>query len=68
MHVLVWTNFNLQMTDTVATPEIAFIGDTMSDFILDPDDDDVLKAKIFVMEIWFTVSYHHLAATFTIRK
>ncbi|TVU33023.1 hypothetical protein EJB05_24802 [Eragrostis curvula] len=40
----------VEMTDTVATPEIAFTGDTMSDFILDPDNADVLKAKILVME------------------
>jgi hypothetical protein len=42
---------NLQITNTVSTPEIAFTGDTMSDFILDPDNADVLKAKILVVEV-----------------
>jgi ribonuclease Z len=35
----------------VTTPEVAFTGDTMSDFILDPDNVDVLKAKILVVEV-----------------
>lgn len=42
---------SLQITNTVITPEVAFTGDTMSDFILDPDNADVLKAKILVMEV-----------------
>jgi hypothetical protein len=41
----------LQITNTVTTPEVAFTGDTMSDFILDPDNVDVLKAKILVVEV-----------------
>lgn len=48
---------NLQITNTVSTPEIAFTGDTMSDFILDPDNADVLKAKILVVEVWL-ISYY----------
>jgi hypothetical protein len=40
-----------QITNTVTTPEVAFTGDTMSDFILDPDNVDVLKAKILVVEV-----------------
>jgi hypothetical protein len=40
-----------QITDTITTPEIAFTGDTMSDFILDPDNSDVLKSRILVMEV-----------------
>ncbi|KAF8691467.1 hypothetical protein HU200_040611 [Digitaria exilis] len=40
----------VELTNTVSTPEIAFTGDTMSDFILDPDNADVLKAKILVVE------------------
>ncbi|XP_022680476.1 nuclear ribonuclease Z isoform X2 [Setaria italica] len=40
----------VEITNTVSTPEIAFTGDTMSDFILDPDNADVLKAKILVVE------------------
>jgi len=37
----------------VSTPEIAFTGDTTSDFILDPDNADVLAAKILVVESTF---------------
>ncbi|KAL9424428.1 hypothetical protein AB3S75_036328 [Citrus x aurantiifolia] len=33
-----------------AKPEIAFTGDTMSDFILDEANIDVLRARILVME------------------
>ncbi|CAL5023177.1 unnamed protein product [Urochloa decumbens] len=40
----------IEITNTVSTPEVAFTGDTMSDFILDPDNEDVLKAKILVVE------------------
>ncbi|CAN1177529.1 tRNase Z TRZ1 [Linum perenne] len=39
-----------QITDTVTHPEIAFTGDTMSDFVLDESNIDVLKANILVME------------------
>ena len=42
---------SLQITNTVTTPEVAFTGDTMSYFILDPDNADVLKAKILVMDV-----------------
>ena len=41
----------LQITNTVTTPEVAFTGDTMSDFILDPDNVDVLKSKLLVLEV-----------------
>lgn len=44
---------NLQITNTVSTPEIAFTGDTTSDFILDPNNADVLGAKILVVEVFF---------------
>ncbi|CAN6237542.1 unnamed protein product [Urochloa humidicola] len=40
----------IEITNTVLTPEVAFTGDTMSDFILDPDNEDALKAKILVVE------------------
>ncbi|VFQ88971.1 unnamed protein product [Cuscuta campestris] len=40
----------VEVTNTVRTPEIAFTGDTMSDFILDGDNIDVLRAKILIME------------------
>lgn len=52
----------VEITNTVTTPEVAFTGDTMSDFILDPDNADVLKAKILVMESTFlddSVSIEH---------
>ncbi|CAN1177530.1 tRNase Z TRZ1 [Linum perenne] len=42
-----------QITDTVTHPEIAFTGDTMSDFVLDESNIDVLKANILVMECTF---------------
>ncbi|KAI3879718.1 hypothetical protein MKX03_028416 [Papaver bracteatum] len=40
----------VQITDTITSPEIAFTGDTMSDFIVDPNNIDALKARILVME------------------
>ncbi|XP_010243251.1 PREDICTED: nuclear ribonuclease Z isoform X5 [Nelumbo nucifera] len=42
-----------QITYTVTSPEIAFTGDTMSDFIIDPSNIDVLRSKILVMESTF---------------
>ena len=47
-----------QITNVESTPEIAFSGDTMSDFILDPDNADVLKAKILVVEVCLLVGHH----------
>ncbi|XP_026661504.2 tRNase Z TRZ1 isoform X1 [Phoenix dactylifera] len=43
----------VEITYTVTTPEIAFTGDTMSDFIVDPDNADALKSRILVMESTF---------------
>nr|CAB3449532.1 unnamed protein product [Digitaria exilis] len=43
----------VEITNTVSTPEIAFTGDTTSDFILDPDNADVLGAKILVVEVFY---------------
>eukprot|EP01018_Ginkgo_biloba_P035249 Gb_05576 [translate_table: standard] len=43
----------VKITDTVMSPEIAFTGDTMSDFIVDPNNRDALKAKILIMETTF---------------
>ncbi|CAL9123992.1 unnamed protein product [Musa textilis] len=43
----------VEITDPITTPEIAFTGDTMSDFVIDPDNADVLKARILVMESTF---------------
>ncbi|KAH9719796.1 tRNase Z TRZ1 [Citrus sinensis] len=39
-----------EITYTVTTPEVAFTGDTMSDFIVDEANIDVLRARILVME------------------
>jgi hypothetical protein len=47
-----------QITNVESTPEIAFSGDTMSDFILDPDNADVLKAKILVVEVCPLIGCH----------
>lgn len=33
------------------TPEVAFTGDTTSDFIIDETNIDVLRAKILVLEV-----------------
>ncbi|KAL4195571.1 hypothetical protein AMTRI_Chr05g65350 [Amborella trichopoda] len=46
----------VEITDTVLAPEVAFTGDTMADFIVDPDNVDALKAKILVMESTFVDS------------
>ncbi|CAI0399331.1 unnamed protein product [Linum tenue] len=43
----------VKITDTISHPEIAFTGDTMSDFLLDESNSDVLKAKVLVMECTF---------------
>ncbi|KAM3381063.1 Nuclear ribonuclease Z [Capsicum chinense] len=40
----------VEITYTTTAPEIAFTGDTMSDFIYDSENVDVLKAKILIME------------------
>ncbi|KAL5722978.1 ribonuclease Z [Ranunculus cassubicifolius] len=40
----------VEITNTTTEPEIAFTGDTMSDFILDENNSDVLRAKILVVE------------------
>ncbi|OQU84745.1 hypothetical protein SORBI_3004G116900 [Sorghum bicolor] len=52
----------VEITNTVSTPEIAFTGDTTADFILDPDNADVLQAKILVVESTFlddSISVEH---------
>lgn len=43
----------VEITYTVTDPEIAFTGDTMSDFIVDDTNNDVLRARILVMESTF---------------
>ncbi|MCL7033510.1 hypothetical protein MKW94_025018 [Papaver nudicaule] len=43
----------VEITNTLTSPEIAFTGDTTSDFITDPNNADALKARILVMESTF---------------
>ncbi|KAL4315143.1 hypothetical protein AHAS_Ahas15G0155600 [Arachis hypogaea] len=43
----------VEITYTLTEPEIAFTGDTMSDFIVDEDNTDVLRARILVIECTF---------------
>ncbi|XP_062169706.1 tRNase Z TRZ1 isoform X1 [Alnus glutinosa] len=52
----------VEITNTVTVPEIAFTGDTMSDFIVDQNNIDVLRSRILVMESTFldnSVSVEH---------
>ncbi|CAI9759916.1 unnamed protein product [Fraxinus pennsylvanica] len=52
----------VEITDTILCPEVAFTGDTMSDFFLDPRSADALRAKILITEATFldeTVSVEH---------
>ncbi|KAM4115451.1 hypothetical protein ACJW30_04G151200 [Castanea mollissima] len=43
----------VEITYTVTVPEIAFTGDTMSDFIVDQNNIDALRSRILVMECTF---------------
>ncbi|RHN57858.1 putative ribonuclease Z [Medicago truncatula] len=43
----------VEITNTLKEPEIAFTGDTMSDFIIDENNTDVLRAKVLVLESTF---------------
>ncbi|CAI9772571.1 unnamed protein product [Fraxinus pennsylvanica] len=52
----------VEITDTILCPEVAFTGDTMSDFFLDPRSADALRAKILITEATFldeSVSAEH---------
>ncbi|KAJ0755010.1 putative ribonuclease Z [Helianthus annuus] len=40
----------VEITYTTTSPEVAFTGDTTSDFIVDDDNADVLKTKVLIME------------------
>ncbi|XP_040990705.1 tRNase Z TRZ1 isoform X2 [Juglans microcarpa x Juglans regia] len=42
-----------QITYTITAPEIAFTGDTTSDFMIDQNNTDVLRSRILVMESTF---------------
>jgi hypothetical protein len=44
-----------QITNTLTEPEVAFTGDTMSDFIIDANNADVLRAKVLVLEVIYFV-------------
>ncbi|KAA8526564.1 hypothetical protein F0562_008233 [Nyssa sinensis] len=41
------------ITDTILCPELAFTGDTTSDFLLDPCSSDALRAKVLITEATF---------------
>ncbi|GAV90873.1 Lactamase_B_2 domain-containing protein [Cephalotus follicularis] len=43
----------VEITYTITTPEVAFTGDTTSEFILDKTNMDVLRARILVVETTF---------------
>ncbi|KAJ8771860.1 hypothetical protein K2173_027037 [Erythroxylum novogranatense] len=43
----------VEITNTITAPEIAFTGDTMSDFIVDESNIDILRSRILVMESTF---------------
>ncbi|XP_047319963.1 tRNase Z TRZ2, chloroplastic [Impatiens glandulifera] len=43
----------VQITDTILCPEVAFTGDTTSDFLLDPRSADALRAKVLITEATF---------------
>ncbi|KAJ7964757.1 Nuclear ribonuclease Z [Quillaja saponaria] len=43
----------VEITDTILSPEVAFTGDTTSDFMLDPRNADALRAKILITEATF---------------
>ncbi|KAG8057162.1 hypothetical protein GUJ93_ZPchr0002g25201 [Zizania palustris] len=42
-----------EITDTILYPEVAFTGDTTSDFILNPRNADALRAKVLITEATF---------------
>ncbi|TVU09999.1 hypothetical protein EJB05_43501, partial [Eragrostis curvula] len=42
-----------EITDTILYPEVAFTGDTKSDFITDPRNADALRAKVLITEATF---------------
>ncbi|KAJ7567228.1 hypothetical protein O6H91_02G137500 [Diphasiastrum complanatum] len=52
----------IEITDVIRSPEVAFTGDTMVDFIVDESNLDVLRAKVLIMEATFldqSVSIEH---------
>ncbi|ESQ27684.1 hypothetical protein EUTSA_v10018981mg [Eutrema salsugineum] len=52
----------VEITNSITTPEVAFTGDTTSDFVADENNADALKARVLVMESTFlndSVSIEH---------
>lgn len=43
----------VEITDIILSPEVAFTGDTTSDFILEPRNADALRAKVLITEATF---------------
>ena len=42
-----------EVTSRVVVPEVAFTGDTTAEFITDPANAEVLKARLLIMECTF---------------
>lgn len=42
----------------ILIPEVAFTGDTTSEFILDPRNSDALRAKVLITEVTSTTTMH----------
>nr|GME18373.1 ribonuclease Z, chloroplastic [Ipomoea batatas] len=52
----------IRNSDTMLCPEVAFTGDTASDFYIDPKNADALRAKILITEATFldeSISVEH---------
>uniref|UniRef100_A0A2N9ECB5 Metallo-beta-lactamase domain-containing protein n=1 Tax=Fagus sylvatica TaxID=28930 RepID=A0A2N9ECB5_FAGSY len=43
----------VEITNTILSPEVAFTGDTTSDYMLDPRNADALRAKVLITEATF---------------
>ncbi|XP_017249008.1 tRNase Z TRZ2, chloroplastic [Daucus carota subsp. sativus] len=43
----------VEITDTILSPDVAFTGDTTSDFFLDPRSADALRANVLITEATF---------------
>ncbi|KAH9622889.1 hypothetical protein KSS87_006909 [Heliosperma pusillum] len=43
----------VEITDMILSPEVAFTGDTTSDFLLEPRNADALRAKLLITEATF---------------
>ncbi|XP_042477851.1 tRNase Z TRZ2, chloroplastic [Macadamia integrifolia] len=46
-------NSGVEITDIILYPEVAFTGDTTSDFMLDPRNADAMRAKVLITEATF---------------